>query len=300
MGSPYSPVLTGIGFLQGGKIAPSARSRYLAEVLALMATGNADGRGGSPSTKIFSSIVPLPPIAGPRIPNVITLKSEPLFHFEPDPGATLIAAQLNDPKNNPMWHTIFVDTLLEKTAVALDMPGSTPLFPIFDVSGPFGIDLPIPFALPELAAKLNLLPPELVIKLADLGIKLQPPSLPIPPIPPDLPDLKLPSAQLVLPDLMLGLIKLPFDILLKLVLPPKLDLVLNLPGLPKVVLDLAMEIVIKLLADLGLMLIVPKLFVASLLIYIKNVVAMVCCDIVGALVGTGSIAKSVGTLTGLV
>lgn len=299
MPSPYDPILTGIGFLESGKLSQSAKDRYIAEVLALLVTGNEGGHGGSPSTKIFNSIVPLPPIPGPTVFNVTTLAQEQFFHFGPDPIAALTAIQLNDPTKSPIWHTIFLDTLLEKTAVALDIPGSTPLFPIFDVSFAFGIDLPLPFTLPELAAKLKLTPPQLVAKLASLSIQLKPPSIPSPPTI-QLPDINLPAAQLVLPQLILGLIKLPFDLMLKLVLPPALDLVLNLPGLPKVVLDLAIGIIIDLLASLGLTVTLPKTFVASLLIYLKNVVAMVCCDIVGLLVGAGSIAKGVGTLTGLI
>ena len=104
----------------------------------------------------------------------------------------------------------------------------------------------------------------------------------------------------MLPDLLIGLIKLPFDLLLKLVLPPALDLVLDIPNLPLKVLGLAFDIVAKLLLDLGLLLITPKLFIASILIYVKNIVAIICTDIVGNLVGAGNIAKSVATLTGLV
>lgn len=302
MGNPYGPILTGVGLLEGGKLTKAAKDKYKLEVLALLATGNADGKGGSPSTKIFNSIVPLPPIPGPVIPNVTTLQMEPVFHFGPDPLAALMASTLTE-ENCPIWYAIFPNLLYEKTAVALDMNGATPLFPIFDVSAAFDIDLPIPFALPELAVKLSMPLPKLMIKLPTV-LKIPPPlpSIPLPPIPPALPDLalQLPIPPLVLLDLCIGLIKLPFDLLLSLVLPPKLDLVLDLPGLPKVVLKLALDIVLKLLLDLGLLLIVPKLFIASLLIYLKDVVAMVCTDIVGALLGAGNIAKGVAGLTGLV
>lgn len=300
--TPYDKILTGVGLLEGGKLTKAAKDAYKLEVLALLATGNADGKGGSPATKIFNSIVPLPPIPGPVIPNVTTLEAEPLFWFGPDPIAALMAATLTE-ENCPIWFNIFPNLLYEKTANALDMPGTTPLFPIFDVSLAFGVDLPIPFALPELAAKLSLPLPKLMLKIPTV-LKIPPPlpSIPLPPIPPPLPDLalQLPIPPLILLDFCIGLIKLPFDLLLSLVLPPKLDLVLDLPGLPGVVLKLALDIVIKLLIDLGLLLIVPKLFVASLLIYLKDVVAMVCVDIVGALLGVGSIAAGVAGLTGLV
>lgn len=302
MPTPYDPILTSVGLLEGGKLTKAAKDSYKKEVLALLATGNLDGKGGSPATKIFNSIVPLPPIPGPLIANVTTLQAEQLFWFGPDPLAALMFETLTEEKC-PIWHTIFPDLLYEKTAVALDMNGATPLFPIFDVSYPFGVDLPIPFALPDLALKVNMPLPALTLKLPSI-LKIPPPlpQIPIPPIPPKLPDivLQLPIPPLVLLDLCIGLIKLPFDLLLKLVLPPKLDLVLDLPGLPKVVLKLAIDIVVELLVSLNLTLVVPKLFVASLLIYLKNVVAMVCVDIVGSLIGAGNIAKGVAGLTGLV
>lgn len=307
MPTPYDPILTSVGLIEGGKLTKAAKESYKKEVLALLLTGNADGKGGSPATKIFSTLAPLPPIPGPNVVNVTTLQSEPIFWFGPDPLAALMADTLTEEKC-PIWHTIFPDLLYEKTAVALDMNGATPLFPVFDVSFPFGFDMPIPFTLPDLLAKLvvktpDLTLPALTIKLSTL-LKLPPtpPSIPIPPIPPSLPDavLKLPIPPLALLDLCIGLIKLPFDLLLKLVLPPKIDIILKLPDLPKLVLGFAFDIVVDLLKSLNLMLTVPKLFVASLLIYIKDIVAMVCVDIVGSLVGAGNIAKSVAGLTGLV
>lgn len=306
MPTPYDNILTSVGLLEpspaGNKLTQAAKDSYKLEVLALLATGNANGKGGSPATKIFNALFPLPPIPGPVIPNVTTLKVENLFWFEPDPIAALMTATLTE-DNCPTWFTIFPNLLYEKTAMALDMPGTTPLFPIFDVSFPFGFDLPIPFALPDLAKKAGLALPKLMIKLPTL-LKLPPslPSIPLPPIPPGLPDLvlKLPAPPLILLDLLIGLIKLPFDLLLKLVLPPDLGIVLDLPGLPGLVLKLAFDIVVNLLVSLGLLLIVPKLFVASLLIYLKNVVAMVCVDIVGSLLGAGNIAKGIAGLTGLV
>lgn len=303
MPSPYDPILTGAGLISGGKLTKAAKDRYVDEVTALLLTGNADGKGGSPSTKIFNSLVPLPPIAGPPIPNVTTLAIEPLFWFGSDPAAALVSQTLKDPSKCAFWYAIFPDLLYEKTAVAMDIAGGTPLFPIFDVSIAFPDIKGFPIALPDLAVQANLMPPpKLLIKLADLGIKLNIPLPPIPPIPPSIPfpDFGFSLPSLALPDLLLGLIKLPFDLVLKLMVP-SLDLVLDLPGLPKLVLNLALDIVIKLLIDLGLLLIVPKVFVASLLIYLKNVVAMVCTDVVGLIVGSGgALTKTIAGLTGLI
>lgn len=309
MSNPYGPILTGVGLISGGRLTDAARTRYVEEVIALLVTGNRNGRGGSPTTQLFSSLVPLPPTSGPEIFNVTTLKSEKLFWFDPDPFAALIAAVLLDKSASPVWNALFPDLLYGKTAVALDANGSTPLFPIFDVSVAFPNIKAFPLTLPELSIQANITPlPKLLLKLSELGIQLSLPSLPIPPIPPALPTFGLPALpgltlpglpDIFIPELFLGLIKLPFDILIKLIAPPDLGLVLDLPGLPKLVLKIAMEIVIDLLQPL--IPIVPKLLIASILIYVKDVVAMVCTDLVGMLVGAGgTLTKTMAGLTGLV
>jgi hypothetical protein len=308
--SLYGPILTGVGFLQDGKLTEKARDQYVAEVLALLATGNANGKGGSPQTKIFSSLVALPPTPGPVIINPTTLKQTSLFWFDPDPGAVVMATLLTDKSKTPIWNAIFPDLLLASTAEALDANGSTPLFPLFDVSVPFPKLKGFPIALPDLALQANILPPpQLLIKLASLGIQLQIPTPPIPPIPPALPNFlppPIPGIQmpplpaLALPNLLLGLIKLPFDLILQLVAPPSVSLVLDLIQFKfDAVLNLAMNIIIDLLAPLSQ--IVPTLLVASILIYVKDIVAMVCTVLVGLLTGAGGVlTKSVAGATGLI
>lgn len=311
MANPYGPILSqltstdGSKFIEGGKLGKGARARYVDEVLGLLATGNANGKGGL--DKGLFGIAPLPPIAGPSIFNVTTLKAENLFWFEPDPLATLMATLLVDEDKTPIWNAIFPDLIYGKTAVALDANGSTPLFPLFDVSVAFPDIKGFPIALPDLAIKANITPlPKLQLKLADLGIKLSVPSIPIPPLPPSLPsfDPKLPDLALkavtALPDLILGLIKLPFDLLLKLVLPPNMGLILDLIQFKfDAIFKLAFDIVVDLLAPL--IQIVPKLLIASILIYLKDVVAMVAVDIVGMVTGAGgSLTNAVATFGGLI
>jgi len=309
MPNPYGRILTGAGLLNDGKLTEAARARYVAEVLGLLATGNGNGRGGLPTTRVFSSLVPLPPIPGPSIVNVTTLASEPLFWFEPDPLATLMSTTILDRSRSPIWNAIFPDLLYASTAAALDASGATPLFPIFDASVAFPEVQNFPVTLPDLAIKAQLTPvPILLLKLAKLGIKVQAPSLPLPPLPPDLPDflaLMLPEIQvpglpkLALIDLIVGLIKLPFSIIAKLVAPPDLGVVLDLTKLKfDAVFKLGLDIVVDLLAPL--IPIVPKLLIASVLIYLKNVVAMVCVDVVGLVVGAeGVVTKAVAAATGL-
>lgn len=307
MGNPYGPILTGVGLIEKGKLSKAARTKYVQEVVGLLATGNGSGTGGLPTTKIFNSLVPLPPVPGPEIFNVTTLASEKLFWFDPDPIATLMATMLFDEKACPVWNIMFPDTLYAKTAEALDANGSTPLFPILDYSGVFDLDLPFPLTLPDLALKLNIKPPQLALKLADLGIELKMPSIPFPPLPPTFPDFSLGfdfslglQAAISLPDFLIGMIKMPFDLLLSLALPPDLGLVLDIISLKfDAVLKLALDIVVKLLAPL--IPIVPKLLIASVLIYVKNIVAMVLVDLVGMLVGAnGTLTKLVAKATGLV
>ena len=308
MTNPYGPILTGVGFLKGGKLSDDARHKYVVEVTTLLATGNADGKGGSPSTKLFNSLFPLPPIGGPTFPNPTTLQLEPLFWFGPDPMAAIMVDTMSDPKKTPIWNAIFPDLLLTSVASALDANGSTPLFPLFDVSVAFPDITGFPVPLPDLAIMTKYLPaPRLLLKLADLGIQLAPPKPPLPPIPPSLPNflppplpgLSLPPLKIDLPDLLLSLLKMPFDLLKSLVLPPKLDLVLDLPGLPKKVLKLALDLLIGILAPF--LQVLPKVMIASLIIWLKDVVSMVCVDVVGMLVGAGGVmTKEVAALTGLI
>jgi len=308
MAGPYGGILTGVGLISGGKLTNKARDSYVNEVLALLATGNADGQGGSPTTKIFSSLIPLPPVPGPTIFNVTTLTQEKLFWFDPDPLATTMALLMKDKEKTPIWNAIFPDLLYAKTAEALDANGSTPLFPLFDVSCAFPDLEGFPIPIPDLAIKAGFMPPpKLLIKLADLGIKLSPPSLPIPPIPPSLPNflpnvpgLTLPGLPaLALPELLIGLIKLPFDLLVKLAIPD-VGLILDLLSFKfDAVFNLAFDLVVKLLQPL--IPIVPKIIIASILIYLKDVVAMVIVDIVGLIIGAGGAAtKLVAGATGLI
>lgn len=308
MGNPYGKILTGVGLIDGGKLTEAARTTYVNEVIGLLTTGNADGKGGMPTTKIFSSLLPLPPIAGPTIFNVTTLQPEPLFWFGPDPLAAMMATLLTDKQKTPIWNAIFPDLLYAKTAAALDANGSTPLFPLFDVSIAFPDLEGFPIAIPDLAVQANIMPPpKLLIKLADLGLSLSPPSLPIPPIPPPfppfmpiMPELSLPGLpSLALQDLMIGLIKMPFDLLVKLAIPD-VGLILDLLSLKlDGIFNLAFDIVLKLLEPL--VQIVPKILIASILIYLKNVVAMVATDIIGLIIGANGVAtKLVAGATGLV
>lgn len=311
MGDPYGPILTGIGMLQDGKLSDAGKQAYVGDVLALLTGGNDKGMGNplcSPGLQAFTKLVPLPPIPGPNIVNVTTLQAEPLFWFKPDPVAALMSTLLVDKTKTPIWNAIFPDGILTTTAEALDLTGNTPLFPIFDFTVAFpSLKIPpFPLALPDLAVNVNLTPPQLLLKLASLGIELKLPSLP------SIPTLSLPNfgfppdlalkAAVTIPQLVLGLIALPFKLIIKLLLPPDINLVLKMISLDiSAVFNIALDLLIQLLVDLDLLLVAPKLLIASLLIYLKDIVAMVCVDLAGQLVGSGgAITKLIGGVTGLI
>jgi hypothetical protein len=309
MASPYGKILTDVGLIgANGKISNAARQRYVADVSLLLINGNHKGKTLFP----ISEIIAMPPIPGPIVPSLNPLISKPenFFWFNPDPILALgTIALLNKNHETDFWHQIFIDFLFEKSALMLDLPGSTPFFPIFDASGPFGVELPLPFTLPDLAAELKILPPELAIKLAKLGIKVALPSLPTLPEIPTLPiplgfpgGIPLPFIALppfpMLPELLLGLIKLPVTLIGSLI--TDISLAFDIPGLPKKIFDLAFKALLLLLDGLGLLNLLPKTFIASIIVYMKNVIAMVCVVIIGLLIGSGSITKSLAIMLGLI
>lgn len=302
----YDPILTTIGLLESGKLTKKARDKYFDEVTALLVNGNANGKG---MPNVLTKLLPVPPIdPTPPIINVTTFKAEKVFWFEPDPFAALQANHIKDRKNAEVLHAIFLDLLFEKTAINMDLNGSTPFAPILDYSSVFGLDFPFPPKfpgdflpkLPDLGIKI----PELTIPILmlKLGIKFPPPippfAIPFPPpgIPPKLPDFPL---FVILPEFCIGLLELPFLCLKKLLLPPDIGLVLDLPNLPTIVFKIAFELMLDLMINLDLLLITPKLLIACLLVYIKNVVGMVVADIIGMLVGAGAVAKIGAQLCGL-
>jgi hypothetical protein len=298
MSGLYGGCLTGIDLLQGGKLTQAGKQAYIADVLSLLATGNA--KGMAPALAPWGNLIGgLPPVPGPTIFNVTTLAEEPLFWFEPDPLATLMATYLTADDNCTTWNTIFPNGLLTTTAEALDLPGQTPLFPFFDASVLLPSIAVFPLSLPDLAVQLKIpLLPDLLIKLAGLNIQLTLPNIPAPPT------LTLPNLDLevvfALPKLTLGLLALPFKLLLQLVLPPNISIILDMIQFNfKAVFNLALNLLLELLTPL--IPIVPKLLIASLLVWLKDIVSMVCVDIVGQLAGAGGfLTIGVGVATGLI
>lgn len=262
--SPYQPILSGIGMLKSGKISPEAEQAFIDDVCALAKTD-----------------------------------------------------AFQDKDKTVQWHSIWIDTLYKGVVQALDLSGQTPLFPIFDTSTTFGVALPIPFSLPDLATKAKINPLELPGKIAEAGIKLSLPTIPMPAIPvtppigfiypppgsaitaPKLVSLPAPPT-FTLPSLIIGLIKLPTDMLTALLVPPSLSLVANIPNLPKAVEDVGNKLLKKLLDGIGLTLEGASSLVATIKVYMKNIVSIICVLIVGQLIGVGQITLDLAILLGLV
>lgn len=325
MAGPYDKILTSVGLLEGGKISQSSRDAFIDDVIGLLITGNANGKGGGPRVKIFNTLFPLPPSPGPSIFDS-SGNVESLFWFEPDPSVPLSKEILLN--KDSIWQKIFVDFLYEKTARVLDIPGATPILPVFDITAgvPGKIEIkpgtslsdiitlaiPTPDKLIELLAPTPPDPIGLLAKLADLGLKPAVPTPPIPPLPTSLlsdiaaqvPGLSVNDLPpITLQKLIMGLIKLPVTILGDVfgqIMNPQIAS--KIPNLPMIIMDLIMTGVLGLLSSLGLTSgnTLPKLLIASLLVYVKNVIGMVCVDLIGLVLGAGGVlTKSIAGLTGL-
>lgn len=307
MASPYGKILTGIGLIDGDKLSQSAKDGFIDEVGTLLRTGNANGVGGSATTKIFSALVRLPPSAGPELSVGTEGDSANAFWFPADENADVIIDKLKNEET--AWHKNILIGMYEKVAKQLDANGSTPFFPVFDSSIAFPNVKKFPILPPELAVKANQLPPpKLLAKLASLGIEASAPSPPSPPsVAPEIKDYSVPGVEypgpppIVIDKFMNDMSNMPFTVLAKLIAQPDISMAVNPTGLPDTVFKKAFEVVTSSLDDSDIVKVVSPLFTASMIIYVKNVVAMICVDIIGMLVGAGgSMTKAMASLTGLV
>jgi hypothetical protein len=296
-------ILTDIGLLaKDGTLAPAGRNAIITDILLLLEHGNNGGRG----LKTFP--LPLPP----KDPT-----KDKLFWFNPNPLLFVsTAAVLSKKENCPGFHNVILDGLFASTFKALDTAGGTPLTPptspapIFDpsfMSKKLGIDLPADFppniakllTIPEISAKyptIALFTADLVKIMAELKI----PDIPkLPSFPPAFLSPFSSVPNLILPDLMAGLIKIPFNVIVSLMGSP-LDLIPKLTNpleLFSFVFELAFNGLLKLL---DLFLAVPPTIVATLLIYLKDVCAVICVDLIALIIGPGQIAKAAAIALNLI
>lgn len=305
--SPNKKILTHVGLLKDGKISQKAKDRFIDSVVAVVAGGNNNGKMPGvipidPSLPTFLDLVGVgmpPSPAGVKFLNFSTFKMEDQFWFDPDPVLAVLYTDMKNIEKYQPWHSVWIDTLYEGMANALDVVGNTPFFPLIDWTFAFpGISIPLNLGLQFVSYMLNLPTLDFMVKLPGIGFKI-PPTLP--PFPPSfkLPTLSLPSLSL---DINFNL-KILFELFLKL---PSiiLDLIvkfpnINLPmfGLPSLVIKLIFNLILPFFKIVP---IVPKLIVATLLVLIKNLVGMIVCDIIGLVVGTGTIVTAAATKLGLV
>ena len=298
-----SPILTHAGVLDAsGKLTDSAHAAFVAQVIALLTTGNVGGKGLLLSRAID---VALPPVGGPKLPAPTLINptlEEQILWFGPDPTVVLSTPYLMD--RNGIWSKLFVDGFYAGILKALNLNG-TYAPPVFDPTI-YGIDFDFDLKvdLPTLAIKI----PEIITpKLPDLLLKLGIPKLEIPPFPaiPPLPIIPLPpiptpppipgldprfNVTLVLPE---------FFMQIAIGIPPLIipSIPLSIPDLFPIIplIDLFLEVMIK----LNIALVSPKLLVATMLVMLQNISIAIACDIVGLFLGSGSIVKAVATFGGL-
>jgi len=305
-----SPILgpLGVGLVgNDSKLTKEAREAFVAQVILLLAGGNLNGKG----PKISSILgVPFPPIPGPKLidPDRLIVKpTDPLgdlLWFDPSPLSVLMTPMLIDPEKD--YQKLIVSTLYEPLVKMLNIPGNIVAPALFDPTAFFDVDIDLPeltLALPDpkLQAKLALKYGIDASLIAQFAADL--PGLPAaPPVPPALPVPPIPDFDFIIfPDLFIGLLSIPIELL-------KPDFVISLISIPSPdpgelflkIAGLALDILLKLLETLGLLLILPKLLVATIIIILQNLVAMMVCDIIGSVLGTGQVVKLAGTFLGLV
>lgn len=308
-----SPILgpVGVGLVgDDNKLTQTARDAFVAQVILLLAGGNLDGKG----PKISSLLgIPFPPIPGPKLidpDRLLLTPNDPLgdlFWFNPSPIAVMTTPMLVDPEKD--YQKIIVTNLYEPLVKMLNVPGNVVAPPLFDPTCFFEVDVEIPefladlnLALPNPALQVDFankydIDPSLVAKFALDIVKIPA----APPVPPPLPIPPLPEFDFIIfPDLFLAILTLPLEIL-------KPDFVISLITVPvpdpgeiflKIV-GIAIDIVLKALEAIGLLAILPKLLIATIIVLMQNMVCMMVCDIVGCVLGTGQVVKTVGSLLGL-
>lgn len=208
--------MTHVGLLQGGLVSNAARQSFVDTVNLLLVNGTGDFLFGGlpdpvivPGNSFFAESFTIEPIE----------KHQETF---------------------PTWHQIFIDTMFEKTADAMDVNcGGGLLAPFGDPTIAFpDLKLRSGIGIPDFLIKLPLLPitlpdlfeisPDFLLEFTtSFPTKLLPPNIPIPSIPfvppPALPSIQFPAIP--------G-IGLPFDIQS---LPTLLGAPPSIPGLPLII-----------------------------------------------------------------
>ena len=270
-----SGVMTHVGLLQGGLVSNDARQSFVDLTNVLLANGTADFLfGGLPEPVVV-------------------------------PGNAFLAQSFNikpiekHAQTFPVWHQIFIDTMFEKTAVAMDVNcGGGQLAPFGDPTIAFpNLKLRAGIGIPDFLIKLPLLPaslpdlfdisPEFLLEFtANFPAGLLPPNIPIPSIPflppPTLPAIGLPAISGI--DLPFDLPSMPSFLFSPAIPPLSFNITLPLPILGFLlcaVIKSVPIIIAKLLLDIGGFIGALDKGPAGIILF----VAMIALEVIGACLG---------------
>ncbi len=299
----------GVGILgDDDKLTIAARDAFTTQVVALLTSGNRDGKGAKISSLIG---IAFPPPAGIKLFDPDRLLSNPndlfgdLFWFDPSPFAPLTFDTLRDPNNG--YQKIIVDNLYAPLMKAMNLNGNAIAPPILDFSGflPPSVKLP---DLPKIALAFTMPNPLLALKalsidlgdipefILNIGKIISIPSLP------NIPTIPVPEFDfIVFPALFKAILELPGIILPQLIvkLDPLKLLVPSPPELFGLVVNIVFGLILDILKKVGLLAILPKLLSATFIVMIQNVVIATLCMTVSQVIGTGIIVKTIGQALGL-
>lgn len=292
-------------------LTKEARDAFTLQVIALLTSGNKDGKGAKISS-VFG--IPFPPRSGVLLPDPDRLLTNPddlngdLFWFDPSPMAPLSYSALRDP--NGGYQKVIVDGLYQPIVRAMNLAGNAAAPPIVDYTGLLPPEVAIKVKLENLPKAVVAIPQgaialaaalkidvddagKLLLSLKDLVPTPAVPSVPVPP---------LPSHDFVVfDDLFLALVTLPLKLLPGLVaelagdpikvLTPSFDALLS-----KVVLSIFKPF-LQILKEIGLLTILPKLLSATVIVILQSVVVALIPVLVSQIIGTGVVVKTLGDLT---
>lgn len=296
MPSPFDKVLTGAGVIgPDGKVTQQEKQKFASNVENILKKGS----------------------------------NLPGLSFPPDPFAEQTAKRL---KESASWNKTYAEGLLTPTLKSLDTPGNLPLFPIHDISSTFNVDLdlnelkdPTNFTPPSLVGKSGLTLPEVSDKLLEIttNIPAIPPLPQLPPVPtPDsiLENFEIPKSSLSLPtatgpnvsvtspdlnanvqivtkqpiDFFGKLLTAPIDVFKELLSTPDETLNSAVDGsLPQLIFQKLIKVVKIVLAALGAAIEAIYVLVSTILAWVYKIVSAIAASVVSAIIGTGSISKSI-------
>lgn len=305
----------GVGVLDAsGAITQTSRDVFVAQVIALLVSGNENGLGAKVSSLAG---IPFPPKSNVELfdPDKFVLGSSHPFSdltwFSPSPFALATFSELRN--KDGAYQKLFVDGIYNSLLKLLNVAGNPSAVPIFDYSGilPDSVNLKLQLTdLPKIAVALATPNPLVSLQALDIDLGNIPDFLSslasvvsIPSVP------SLPSVPsfdfdfIVVPDLFLGLFDMSLkalpELVIKLAGDPTALLVPNIGSLLELALNSFLNTLFQLLEKVGLLTIMPKLLMATFIVIMQGLVAALVCAAVSQVVGTGLVVKEIGKGLGL-